>query len=79
MKSEIILGYIITKYREDLGITQEELAHKCQVDRSYVGRIERGERNPTINMLLKLALGLEVSASFLIQELEKELGDNGGL
>lgn len=75
MESAIIFGNIITKYREKLGISQDDLAHRSKIDRSYVGRVERGERNPTINMLLKLASGLDVPASLLIQELEQKLGD----
>lgn len=75
MESAIIFGNIITKYREKLGISQDDLAHRSKIDRSYVGRVERGERNPTINMLLKLASGLDVPASLLIQELEEKLGD----
>jgi transcriptional regulator with XRE-family HTH domain len=47
------------------GWTQEELADSCDLDRSYVGGIERGERNIALINICKLANALEVSpASF---------------
>jgi transcriptional regulator with XRE-family HTH domain len=53
--------------REDL--SQEKLAHKAELDRSYVGGIERGERNPTVISLMKLARALEVSLSDLLTDI----------
>lgn len=45
--------------RHDLGHSQEDLSLKADIDRSYLGRIERGEVNITIEMLYKLAETLE--------------------
>lgn len=50
------LGTIRTKN----GITQEKLALKAGLNRAYVGYIERGERNPSIKTMAKLASVLEV-------------------
>ncbi len=49
--------------RKALGWSQEEFAHRAELDRSYVGGIERGERNITFTVLCKLSgtLGMSVS------------------
>lgn len=44
--------------RESRGLSQEELAFMCGVDRTYIGRIERLERNPSLVILQKIADGL---------------------
>ena len=53
MKSEElkILGERIREARRTLGWTQEELADQAGIDRSYIGGVERGERNLTFNVL----------------------------
>jgi transcriptional regulator with XRE-family HTH domain len=49
-------------------MTQEGLAHTAGLHWTFVGQIERGERNPTYKNLLKLARGLGVDAAQLVQE-----------
>lgn len=44
--------------RRSAGLSQEELAHRSGLHRTYVGSVERGERNPTVTTLLTLAKGL---------------------
>ncbi|MFD1217218.1 helix-turn-helix domain-containing protein [Microbulbifer celer] len=66
-----IFGDVIRRRRADIGISQEELAHRAGVDRTYVSRIERGVRQPTITTLIGLGLALEVSASELVAEVER--------
>jgi transcriptional regulator with XRE-family HTH domain len=58
------LGQRIRLRRKSLGWTQEDLAGKATLDRSYVGGIERGERNITFSVLCELcaALGCDVAA-----------------
>jgi transcriptional regulator with XRE-family HTH domain len=48
-------------------MTQEELAHAADLHWTYVGQIERGERNATIKNVLKLARGLSVDPAQLVQ------------
>lgn len=59
-----LLGQRIRSRRKDLGWTQEQLADYAEIDRSYVGGVERGERNLTFSMLCQLcqALGCDVAA-----------------
>jgi transcriptional regulator with XRE-family HTH domain len=50
-------------FRERHGLSQERLAHDAEVDRSYVGGLERQEENPTVDLLDRLAKTLEVQVS----------------
>jgi transcriptional regulator with XRE-family HTH domain len=61
------LGRRIMTLRKELGLTQEDLAFEVGVNRSYMGFIERGERNPSLAMLKKIAKALGVSSSVLFQ------------
>ena len=53
--------------REKLGISQEELAHRAGLHRTYISDIERGARNPSLKTLSRLADALELSTSDLIR------------
>lgn len=46
-------------------MSQEDLAHAAGLDRSYVGQVERGERNVTIDSIYRLASGLKVDPGSL--------------
>ena len=46
--------------RARIGISQEELAFRCGVHRTYIGALERGEKSPTLNTIEKIAAGLGV-------------------
>ena len=59
-------GQKMQKVRQSAGITQEELAARLGMHRTYIGLIERGERNPTIRTLYKIAKALKVAASDLL-------------
>lgn len=66
MKTNILveLGSRIREKRKGRGWTQEELAAKADLDRSYIGGVERGERNLTFTVLCEIcsALGYDVAA-----------------
>jgi transcriptional regulator with XRE-family HTH domain len=65
--SLINFGKKLRKRREELGISQEELADRAGLDRTYVGGVERGERNLGLLNLLKIAIALNTTASALLQ------------
>ena len=65
--SLVKLGLRIRQLRERSGVSQEELAHRAELDRTYVGGVERGERNLGTLNLLRLAAALGVSASALLK------------
>jgi transcriptional regulator with XRE-family HTH domain len=61
----IELGQRIRAARKVLAMTQEELGDVSEIDRSYIGGVERGERNLTFTMLCKIAVSLNCDvASF---------------
>lgn len=57
----------LRKLRQEIGISQEELAEKCGLHRTYIGSIERSERNITLQTLEKLAINLGVSPLDLLK------------
>ncbi|HKW74464.1 MAG TPA: helix-turn-helix transcriptional regulator [Terriglobales bacterium] len=61
------LGERIRKLRDKKGWSQEEFADSCEVNRSYMGRIERGELNLTLDTVKKVAEGLGISVSTLLK------------
>lgn len=54
------LGRRIRRLRKEVGLTQEQLAEDAGLDRSYIGGIERGERNITFSVLCQIAKALNV-------------------
>ena len=56
----------LRKHRKAAGLSQEELAHKAHIDRTYVSGIERGLRNPTVSVLQELAAVLRIQAADLL-------------
>ncbi len=63
----IRLGQIIREKRELKSLTQHEVAEKAQLDRNYIGMVERGERNPSYLSLVKIAKGLDMQVYQLIK------------
>ena len=64
----IVLGERVNALRVALGLSQEDFAGRVGLDRTYVSGIERGLRNPTLLVLLRLAQALEVSVTGLLEE-----------
>jgi transcriptional regulator with XRE-family HTH domain len=64
------VGRSIKRFRAASGISQEELADRARLDRTYVSGLERGLRNPTVLVLVDLAVALGVQPSDLISEIQ---------
>ena len=62
-------GDRVRKLRKDCGWSQEELAQASGLDRSYMGSVERGERNIALRNLEAIALAFEISLSELMTDL----------
>lgn len=60
------IGQLIRNKRTEMSISQEMLSLQCGIDRSYMGRIERGEVNITIEKLYEIALALKISPKELL-------------
>ncbi len=65
-------GRSVRRYRQSLGLSQEALADKANIHRTYIGGIERGERNPTLTMIQRIASALGVSPDKLLKSREEE-------
>ena len=61
-------GKNIRTLRESKGYSQEELAEKAGLKRSYMGHIERGDKNVTLTTLRRIAIALNVHPSILLIE-----------
>ncbi|MEK6674355.1 MAG: helix-turn-helix transcriptional regulator [Planctomycetota bacterium] len=62
-------GERVRELRKRLGQSQEEFAEQCELDRTYVGGIERGERNLSLRNIAVIAHALEMSLSELMKGL----------
>ena len=63
-------GEALRALRDDVELSQEGLASAAGLDRTYVGGLERGERNPTLKVVWALAEALGVSAVELLRRAE---------
>jgi transcriptional regulator with XRE-family HTH domain len=66
-------GQVIAIRRHKLGISQEELANRAKLNRTYIGDIERGSRNIALLNIKRLSLALEMNPSKLLSEVEKNI------
>lgn len=64
--SNVIVSRNLRRLRKSLGMSQETCAEKCQLHRTYIGAVERGERNITLETLDRIAGALGTTALFLL-------------
>ncbi|PSB02806.1 helix-turn-helix domain-containing protein [Merismopedia glauca] len=69
------LGKVVVKYRTKAKISQEELADRAGIHRTYVSQIERGLKSPTLSILFEISKSLDITASSLIAEIEHTIND----
>lgn len=62
-------GELVRELRTRKGFSQESFAEDVGIHRTYVGGIERGERNPTLTMIVKIATALKISPGILLRDL----------
>jgi transcriptional regulator with XRE-family HTH domain len=63
------LGCRIRQKRKSLNWTQEDLADSAEIDRSYIGGVERGERNLTFTMLCQICKALQCDVAELADDI----------
>jgi len=68
----VAFGLAVQKHRRAAGISQEKLAMICGIHRTYIGTVERGQRNISIQNMAKIATALRIPLSRLIQAMESE-------
>lgn len=65
-----LLGENIKKHRIESSLSQEELADLCSLHRTYIGSVERGERNISLENIVSISKALGISPSILLQGIE---------
>ena len=68
MEIKKIIGANIRAFREWRGMSQIELAKKSKLHRVYIGAVERGERNISINNITKISTALNIATHILLME-----------
>jgi transcriptional regulator with XRE-family HTH domain len=71
-------GRAVRELRARRGFSQEVLGQHADLHRNYVGAIERGEINPTLHVVLKVARGLDVGLDELVAVYLRQLDDAAG-
>lgn len=74
----LAFGKAVRAFRMDQGIAQEELAALAGIERSHMGKIERGEHLPSLAMILKVAAALKMSGTELMAATESNLHAGSG-
>jgi len=63
-----LLGENVRKARKKLGLSQEVLGLETGIDRTYISGIERGKRNPTLDVIVTIASHLKVTVADLLSD-----------
>lgn len=66
-----IVGKNVRRYRQRADMTQEQLAFAAEIDLTYVGGIERGKRNPSVLVLVRIAAALSTEPAELLKAVSK--------
>ena len=66
----VALGTAIRRCRRVQGVSQEELAHRSAIDRSYMSSIERGGQNPGVLSIVRIARAMDMTMTELMAEAE---------
>jgi len=70
-----LFGKIVRLLRTQKGLSQEQLADLCDLDRTYISLIERGLRQPTLKTIFRIASSFELPPSELIRRVEEGLDE----
>lgn len=65
-----LFGNVVRSHREALGMSQEELAARAKLHRTYVGSVERGERNISLKNIFLFARALNISTGRLLTQVD---------
>lgn len=80
--NNIVFDYFranLREIRKEKDLTAEELSKQCQFDRTYIGKIERGEREPSLHSISRICQTLNCSPSVLFSEVASNGGQKAGV
>jgi len=66
----LAFGQVVRELRLAAKLSQEELAHRCGLDRTYISTIERGKKNTTIRTMLRLGHALDTTPAHMLRAVE---------
>lgn len=69
-----LFGDRVRSERQRQGVSQEALAHRSGIARAYIGSLESGERNPSLDTIARLAAALDVDAGELVRGVQDVAG-----
>ncbi|RIK28032.1 MAG: XRE family transcriptional regulator [Chloroflexi bacterium] len=69
------LGDAIRTRREELGLSQEQLAFECGLHRTYISQLERGMKSPTVRVLFALAKALKTTPEKLVAQISNQISN----
>lgn len=67
------LSIVLKENRNKLGLSQEQFAFKCGLDRTYISLLERGKRKPTLAVIFTISSALNIKTSEFIKQIENLL------
>jgi len=67
MKPEKAFGLVLKKARLEKNVSQEQLALDCELDRTFISMLERGQRQPSLTSILAISSSLDIQAHKLIK------------
>lgn len=73
MSIQEAFGNILRQYRISSGLSQEQLSFKADLHRTYVGSVERGERNISLVNIMALCKALKIKPSELFKNLDEKI------
>ena len=76
MEIKVYFGMLLKRKRKEKRLSQQYLANKSGLNRTYISLMERGLKAPSLTTIFKLSSILEIDASTLIKELERDLEIN---
>jgi transcriptional regulator with XRE-family HTH domain len=76
MKPEEAFGIVVKDFRLERNMSQELLAEKSNLDRTFISMLERGKRVPTISTVIKIAKAFEVTSSVMMNHVETLLKES---
>jgi transcriptional regulator with XRE-family HTH domain len=68
-----IFGQVLRELREERKISQEKLAEYCDLDRTFISLLERGQRQPSLSTIFKLSEALKIKPSKFLEMIELRL------
>lgn len=76
MKPEQAFGIVLRKIRLECSMSQEQLALNCDLDRTFISLLERGQRQPSLTTIIQLAASLNISPMTLMQQTMENIDEN---